>query len=81
MAKTAKNTKAAPKKAVKKQAVKPVSIKPIKETLSKSALVAHLAESTALATKDVRSMLVALEHTIHASLNKKGVGSFTLRAC
>ncbi|HHW4681209.1 MAG TPA: HU family DNA-binding protein [Xylella taiwanensis] len=78
MVKTAKNTKAAPKKAVKKQAAKPATIKPIKETLSKSALVTHLAESTALAPKDVRTLLGALESTIHASLNKKGVGSFTL---
>lgn len=77
MAKIAKNVKAAPKKAVKN---KPLftTIKPIKETLSKSALVAHLAESSALAAKDVRTLLGALENTIHASLHKKGVGSFTL---
>lgn len=78
MAKIAKNVKAAPKKAVKKQTAKPATIKPIKETLSKSALVAHLAESSALAAKDVRTLLGALENTIHASLHKKGVGSFTL---
>lgn len=61
-----------------KQTAKPATIKPIKETLSKSALVAHLAESSALAAKDVRTLLGALENTIHASLHKKGVGSFTL---
>lgn len=54
-----------------KQTAKPATIKPIKETLSKSALVAHLAESSALAAKDVRTLLGALENTIHASLHKK----------
>lgn len=43
-----------------KQTAKPATIKPIKETLSKSALVAHLAESSALAAKDVRTLLGAL---------------------
>lgn len=80
MAKTA--PKAAPKKAAKKvaskAAAKPASIKPIKEALTKSALVAHLAEATELAAKDVRSVLAALESAIHASVNKKGAGSFTL---
>jgi nucleoid DNA-binding protein len=80
MAKTAK--KAAPKKAVKKvatkAAAKPAAPKPIKEALSKSGLIAHIAESTAVATKDVRAVLAALEGAVHGSISKKGVGSFTL---
>ncbi len=81
MAKTAK--KAAPKKAVKKvatkAAAKPAAApKPIKEALSKSGLVAHIAESTAVAPKDVRAVLAALEGAVHASVSKKGVGAFTL---
>lgn len=80
MAKTAK--KAAPKKAAKKvatkAAAKPAAPKPIKEALTKSGLVAHLAEATSVAAKDVRSILAALEGAVAASVNKKGAGSFTL---
>ncbi|KQR13565.1 MULTISPECIES: HU family DNA-binding protein [Xanthomonas] len=88
MAKTAAK-KAAPKKAVKKvaatktakpakAATKTAAPKPIKEALSKTGLVAHIAESTQLAPKDVRAVLASLEATAHSSLNKKGAGSFTL---
>ncbi|TQT19592.1 HU family DNA-binding protein, partial [Xanthomonas perforans] len=52
--------------------------KPIKEARSKTGLVAHIAESTQLAPKDVRAVLASLEATAHASLSKKGVGSFTI---
>ena len=67
--------KAAPKKATAKPAAAP---KPIKEALSKSGLVAHLAEAAGVAAKDVRSVLASLEHAVAASVNKKGAGSFTL---
>ncbi|XUP38268.1 HU family DNA-binding protein (plasmid) [Xanthomonas axonopodis pv. vasculorum] len=84
MAKTAAK-KAAPKKAVKKVAAtktakpaKAAAPKPIKEALSKTGLVAHIAESTQLAPKDVRAVLASLEATAHASLSKKGVGTFTI---
>ncbi|KPL50340.1 DNA-binding protein [Xanthomonas axonopodis] len=84
MAKTAAK-KAAPKKAVKKVAAtktakpaKAAALKPIKEALSKTGLVAHIAESTQLAPKDVRAVLASLEATAHASLSKKGVGTFTI---
>ena len=80
MAKTVK--KAAPKKAVKKAATKvaakPATIKPIKEALTKSGLVAHLAETSGVAAKDVRGVLAALEATVTASVHKKGAGSFTM---
>ncbi|GAB2504075.1 hypothetical protein GCM10027084_18130 [Pseudoxanthomonas sangjuensis] len=68
--------KAAPKKAAK--AAKPAASKPIKEALSKSGLVAYIAESTAVAAKDVRAVLAGLEAAVHASINKKGAGAFTL---
>ncbi|KGE51770.1 HU family DNA-binding protein [Xanthomonas axonopodis pv. vasculorum] len=84
MAKSAAK-KAAPKKAVKKVAAtktakpaKAAAPKPIKEALSKTGLVAHIAESTQLAPKDVRAVLASLEATAHASLSKKGVGTFTI---
>ena len=71
--------KAAPKKAApKKVAAKPAAPKPIKEALSKSGLVAHISEATAVAAKDVRAVLAALEGAVHGSVSKKGAGSFTL---
>ena len=80
MAKTAK--KAAPKKAEKKvatkAAAKPAAPKPIKEALTKSGLVAHLAEAASVAAKDVRAVLAALEGAVAASVSKKGAGNFTL---
>ncbi|WP_129135334.1 HU family DNA-binding protein [Luteimonas sp. YGD11-2] len=66
---------AAPKKAA---AAKSAAPKAIKEPLSKSGLVAHLAETTGVVAKDVRSILAALEGAIHGSIGKKGHGSFTL---
>ncbi|MDI9238468.1 HU family DNA-binding protein [Lysobacter sp. LF1] len=76
MAKTKKVAKkAAPKKAA---AAKPAAPKPIKEALSKSGLVAHIAEATGVVAKDVRSVLGALEGAVHASISKKGAGAFTL---
>ena len=67
--------KAAPKKAA---AAKPATVKPIKEVMGKSGLVAHLSESTGVAAKDVRAVLASLETAVHASVNKKGAGAFTL---
>jgi nucleoid DNA-binding protein len=72
--------KAAPKKAAPaKAAAKPAGVlKPIKDALSKSGLVAHLAEASGVLAKDVRSVLAALEGAVAASVHKKGAGSFTL---
>lgn len=62
----------------KKAASKPAAAKPIKEALTKSGLVAHLAEASGVAGKEVRSVMAALEGAIAASINKKGAGSFVL---
>lgn len=71
--------KAAPKKAsAKPAAAKAAAPKPIKEALSKSGLVAHIADSTGVAAKDVRAVMGALEGAVHASISKKGAGTFTL---
>ncbi|HEX7112249.1 MAG TPA: HU family DNA-binding protein [Mizugakiibacter sp.] len=70
----AKTKKAAPKK----MAAKPAAPKPIKEALSKSGLVAHLAEATGVVARDVRAVMAALEGAVAASVSKKGAGSFTL---
>ena len=52
--------------------------KPIKEALTKSGLIAHLAEASDVAAKDVRAVLAALDSAISGSISKKGVGQFTL---
>ena len=72
--------KAAPKKAAPaKAAAKPAGVmKPIKDALSKSGLVAHVAEASGVIAKDVRSVFAALEAAVVASIQKKGAGSFTL---
>ena len=67
--------KAAP---AKKTAAKAAAPKPIKEALSKSGLVAHIAEVSQVAAKDVRAVMAALEGTIHGSVSKKGLGQFVL---
>ncbi|WP_374625535.1 HU family DNA-binding protein [Pandoraea sp.] len=68
--------KAAPKAAPKAAASGKVS--PIKESLNKTQLAAHLAEHSAVAVKEVKAVLAALENTIISSLHKKGAGEFTL---
>jgi len=78
---TKKASQAAPKKAAtKKTTTKVVAVKPkpVKDVLSKSALVAHLSEVSNIATKDVRTLLAALEETVQGSVSKKGAGVFTL---
>ena len=57
---------------------KPAAPKAIKEALSKSGLVAHIAESSGVAAKDVRAVLASLESAVHGSVSSKGIGSFTL---
>jgi len=79
-----KTKKAAPKKAAPKKAApakaaaKAGPLKPIKDALTKSGLVAHLAEATGVLGKDVRAVLASLEGAVVASIQKKGAGSFTL---
>jgi nucleoid DNA-binding protein len=74
-----KATKAVKKAAPKKAAAKPAAApKPIKEALTKSGLVAHIAEATGVVAKDVRAVMGALEAAVHASVSKKGAGAFTL---
>ena len=80
MMKKTVSKKAAPK-APAKVAAKPAvaaAPKPIKEALSKSGLVAHLAETSGVGAKDVRAVMSALEDAVVGSMNKKGAGSFTL---
>lgn len=72
--------KAPAKKAAAKPAAKaaPAVVKPIKEALTKAGLIAHLAETSGVEAKSVKAVFAALEATAIASLNKKGLGEFTL---
>ncbi|NML44495.1 DNA-binding protein [Ramlibacter sp. G-1-2-2] len=78
---------AAPKKVAKTAApkasravAKPAAgtMKPIKESLNKTGLVNHLAQSAGVEPKAVKAVLSALEGTVLASVNKKGAGAFVL---
>ena len=76
MAKAKKSVKRPARKPARKSARKaPPSIKTV---LTKSALVAHLAEAAQVAGKDVRALLAALEETIRVSISKKGPRTFVL---
>ncbi len=84
---TAKKSKAAaPKKAkavpskVQKAAAKPAAgaTKPIKESLSKTGLMNHLAQTSGVEPKAVKAVMAALESTMVASINRKGAGAFVL---
>lgn len=74
--KTAPAKKSTPAKKTAPAAAAP--LKPLKTALNKTALVAHLAESTGLEPKAVKSVLAALEGAVLASVHKKGVGEFTM---
>ncbi len=67
--------KAAP---AKQSATATAAPKPIKEALTKSGLVAHIAEVSEVAPKDVRAVLAALDGAIQGSVSKKGAGEFVL---
>ena len=78
VAKKAVGKKTTAKKAASKKAAAPAAPKTIKTALGKSALIAHLAEASGVISKDVKSILTALEHTVAGSISKKGAQSFTL---
>jgi nucleoid DNA-binding protein len=72
-------TKAAPaKKAAAKAPAAAGTPRPIKDTFTKSALLAHVAEQSGVEPKAVKAVLAALEATILGSVHKKGAGQFTL---
>lgn len=84
---TKKAAKPAAKKVVKKAPAAPSKAKPAKSSaapkpvsavLSKSGLIAHLATTSGVASKDVRSVLGALEDTVVGAMGKKGAGQFVL---
>jgi nucleoid DNA-binding protein len=77
-AKTTKAKAAAPAKAAKPVKAAPAALKPIKSAFNKSSLAAHVAEQSGVDAKSVKSVLAALEGAMLMSVNKKGLGEFTL---
>ena len=80
-----KAVKAAPVKAARKAAAPakaakapPAPLKPIKTAFNKSSLAAHVAEASGVDAKSTKAVLAALESAMLLSVNKKGLGSFTL---
>ena len=82
VAKKAVKAAAAPVKAAKKAAAPakaaPAPLKPIKTAFNKSSLAAHVAEVSGVDAKSTKAVLAALEGAMLMSVNKKGLGSFTL---
>lgn len=76
--KTATTIKKAAPAPAKKAAAAPAALKPIKSAFNKSSLNIHLAEMAGVEPKAVKAVLAALEATMAASINKKGLGEFTL---
>ena len=62
------------------KAGKPVapSIRPVKETLTKSALIGHIAEQNELPRKTAAAVYATLENLFLGSVHPRGVGEFTL---
>lgn len=84
---TAKKAKSAAPKKTKAASAKPskaaakpagATMKPIKESLNKTGLVNHLAQSSGVEPKAVKAVMAALEGTVLASVNRKGAGAFVL---
>ncbi len=71
-------SKAKSTKAPAKKAAAPKAAAPIKEALTKAGLAAAIAQQAGVELKAAKAMLAALESVVVASINKKGLGSFTL---
>lgn len=76
----AKKATVAKKTVAKKPAAKAASaeLKPIKEALTKAALLTKIAEQSGVEAKDVKKVMAAFEAVTLASINKKGLGQFTI---
>jgi len=77
MAKTAtKATK--PAAATKSTKAAAAAIRPVKETLTKAALIGHIAEQNELPRKTAAAVYATLEALFLGSVHPRGVGEFTL---
>ncbi|GJH12629.1 hypothetical protein CBA19CS22_11670 [Caballeronia novacaledonica] len=75
---TAPKKVAVTKTAPAKKAVAGATLKPVKDTFTKASLVTHVATQAGVEPKQAKAVLAALEDTILGSVNKKGLGEFTL---
>jgi nucleoid DNA-binding protein len=66
------------KKKTAKKTVKPVAIQPVKKALTKSGLIALIAEQSELSRKQAATVLATLENTLLGSVHPKGNGTFIL---
>jgi nucleoid DNA-binding protein len=76
--KVSKKKAPARKKAAKKAPAKKVVTTAIKQKLTKSQIVASLAESTDLTKKQVSAVMDAYDNLIERSIKKRAVGEFTV---
>ena len=76
----AKATTKTTKPVTAKKASKPVAaaIRPVKESLTKSALIAHIAEQNELPRKTAAAVYATLENLFLGSVHPRGLGEFTL---
>lgn len=74
----AKKAPAKKKAAAKKAAPAKKAAAPVKEKMTKSQIVASLAESTDLSKKQVNAVLEELNTLIERSIKKRAVGEFTI---
>lgn len=70
--------KAAAKKAPAAAAKAPAKVKAISEKLTKTQIVAGIADSTGLTKKQVGDVIGELEKMIEGSIKKRSVGEFTI---
>ena len=64
--------------AAKKKAKSSAPVRPVKQTLTKSALLNHIAEKTELSRKQVNEVLAELEGAMLGSIHPNGAGQFVL---
>lgn len=64
--------------AAKKRAKAGAPVRPIRQTLTKSALLNHIAEKTGLSRKQVNEVLGELEGVMLGSVHPNGAGQFVL---
>ena len=70
--------KKAPAKAVAKKAPAAKKAGPISQKMTKSQIVASIAESTGLSKKQVGAVMDEMDSLIERSVKKRGVGEFTV---
>ena len=70
--------KKATKTVAKKKTAAIVPVRPIKQKLTKSALLALIAEHTGLTRQQVSDVLTSLENVMHGSVHPNGFGEFIL---